>query len=62
MTDRARLEKAIRDVERELEAAKTFTAVKAAAKRLQRIRRELGELEMEAKRPAPRRPRRPQGS
>jgi hypothetical protein len=62
MTNRARLEKALRDAEGELDAARTFTAVKAAAKRLQRIRQELGELEKEAKRPAPRRPRRPQGS
>jgi hypothetical protein len=45
MSDRARLEKAIRDAEAELEAAKTLTAVKVAAKRLMRVRAELKELE-----------------
>jgi hypothetical protein len=44
MTDRARLEKAVRD------AATTLTAVKAAGKRLQRAKAELKELE-EAERP-----------
>jgi hypothetical protein len=50
MTDRARLEKAVRDAEAELDAATTLTAVKAAAKRLQRAKAELKELE-EAERP-----------
>jgi hypothetical protein len=45
MSDRARLEKALADAETELDAATTLTAVKAAAKRLQRAKAELKELE-----------------
>jgi ribosomal protein L5 len=48
MSDRARLETAVRDAEAELDAAKTFTAVKEAAKRLQRAKAELKELEGQA--------------
>jgi len=53
-TEKARLEKAVRDAEAELDAAKTFTAVKAAAKRLQRAKAELKELEAaERQKPKP---------
>jgi hypothetical protein len=45
MTTRAQLEKAVADAEAELDAAKTLTAVKAAAKKLQRAKAELRELE-----------------
>jgi hypothetical protein len=45
MTTRAQLQKAVADAEAELEAAKTLTAVKAAAKKLQRAKAELKELE-----------------
>jgi hypothetical protein len=45
MTERARLEKAVRDAEAELDAAKTLTAVKSAAKKLQRAKAELKEFE-----------------
>jgi hypothetical protein len=45
MTTRAQLEKAIADAEREVDAAKTLTAVKAGAKKLQRAKAELKELE-----------------
>jgi hypothetical protein len=48
MSDRARLEKALADAEAELDAATTLTAVKAAAKRLQRAKAELKELEADA--------------
>jgi hypothetical protein len=48
----AQLEKAIRDAEAELDAATTLTAMKAAAKRLQRAKAELKELEA-AERPKP---------
>jgi hypothetical protein len=44
MTTRAQLEKAVRDAEAELDAATTLTAVKAAAKKLQRAKAELKEL------------------
>ena len=55
MSDSARLEKAVRDAEAELDAAKTLTAVKAAAKKLQRAKAELKELEAEeGKRPSAR--------
>jgi hypothetical protein len=43
--ERARLEKALRDAEAELDAARTLTAVKAAAKKVQRAKAELKELE-----------------
>jgi hypothetical protein len=43
MSDCARLEKAV--AQAELDAAKTLTAVKAAAKKLQRAKAELRELE-----------------
>jgi hypothetical protein len=55
MSDRARLETAVRDAEAELDAAKTLTAVRAAAKRLQRAKAELREAEAESKPPARRR-------
>jgi hypothetical protein len=55
MTDRARLEKAVRDAEAELDAATTLTAVKAAAKRLQRAKAELRELEAADPKRAPKR-------
>jgi hypothetical protein len=48
MSDRARLEKALADAEAELDTAKTLTAVKAAAKKLQRAKAELKELEAQA--------------
>jgi hypothetical protein len=57
MSDRARLEKAIRDAEAELDAATTLTAVRAAAKRLQRARSELREAEAEEAKPPARRRR-----
>jgi hypothetical protein len=50
ITEHARLEEAIRDAEAELEAAKTLSEVRAAAKRLQRVKAELKEFE-EAERP-----------
>jgi len=43
--ERARLQKELRDAEAELDAAKTLTAVKAAASKLQRAKAELKELE-----------------
>jgi len=52
MTDRARLEKALREAEAELEAAKKPSDVRAAAARLQRTKAELKELEA-AERPKP---------
>jgi hypothetical protein len=45
MPTRAELQKAVAEAEAELEAAKTLTAVKAAAKKLQRAKAELKELE-----------------
>jgi hypothetical protein len=48
MSDRARLEKAVRDAEAELDAAKTLTAVKTAAKKLQRAKAELKRLESDS--------------
>jgi hypothetical protein len=45
MSDRPRLEKAVGEAEAELDAAKTLTAVKAAASKLQRAKAELKELE-----------------
>jgi hypothetical protein len=44
MTERARIEEAIRDAEAELEAATEGTEVDAAAKRLQRAKAELKAL------------------
>jgi hypothetical protein len=46
LTDRRTyLQKALRDADAELEAAKTLTAVKAAAKKVMRAKAELKELE-----------------
>jgi hypothetical protein len=45
MSDRALLQKALANAEAELDAATTLTAVKAAAKRLQRAKADLRELE-----------------
>jgi hypothetical protein len=56
MSDRARLEKAVADAEAELDAAKTLTAVKAAAKKLQGAEAELKELEETAAEPKRSRP------
>jgi hypothetical protein len=53
MTDRARLEKALRKAEGELEAARKPTEVKPAAARLQRAKAELKALEQAAQSPAP---------
>lgn len=47
--------KALCKAEQELEAATTLTAVKAAARKLQRARAELKELEAEPAKPAKRR-------
>jgi hypothetical protein len=45
MTDRARLQKAVRDAEAELEAATKLSDVRAAASKLQRAKAELKELQ-----------------
>jgi alkylation response protein AidB-like acyl-CoA dehydrogenase len=58
MTTRTDLKKALADAETELEAAKAPTAVKAAAKKLQRAKAELKELEAQA----PGRPKRRRAS
>jgi hypothetical protein len=52
--DRAYWTKALQEAEAELEAAKTLTAVKAAAKKLQRAKAERKALEDEPAKPAKR--------
>jgi hypothetical protein len=49
MDQHERLTKAIEEAERELDAAKTLTALNAAAKKLQRARSDLKALEAEEK-------------
>jgi hypothetical protein len=58
MDRRERLEKAVEEAERELDAARTLTALNAAAKKLQLARSELKALEAEEK---PKRPSRGRG-
>jgi hypothetical protein len=53
--DRAYWQKELREAEAELDAAKSLTAVKAAAKKLQRAKAELKALEDEPAKPAKRR-------
>jgi hypothetical protein len=48
MTNRAQLQKAVAEAERELEAATKLSDVKAAATKLQRAKAELRELDSEA--------------
>jgi hypothetical protein len=64
MDRRERLTKAVEEAERELDAAKTLTALNAAAKKLQRARAELRAFEDEEKpkQPAGRRNRAAEGS
>jgi hypothetical protein len=56
MDDLAYWQKKLREAEAELEAARTRTAVNAAAKRVQLAKAELRRLEQKAKPPAPRPP------
>jgi predicted O-methyltransferase YrrM len=62
MDGRGRLTKAVEEAERELDAARTLTALNAAKKKLQRARSELKALETESAERPKRRPSRGRGS